>query len=290
MSKTNTLIERNSVKVTGGFGNQLFQYFFARSLSFSLKKNYFLDCSDYTHVYKLHKLNLKQLKLKLLIDYSNKESKILKYIYFILKKNYVEKSFCFFDKQLLFKKNIKNYFGYWQSYKYFEKNWKIFKNDINLKKINPKKKKNLELIKEKNSISVHIRRADYIKNEKAKKFHGSPNLDYYFKSIRFFEKKTFAPTFFFFSDDINWVKKKFSSLRKNNFFYIENFRNELQFPMDDLILMSSCKHNIIANSTFSWWGAWLNNYKKKIVIAPKNWTVDIKSANTDLIPKNWKIF
>ena len=119
MSKTNTLIERKSVKVTGGFGNQLFQYFFARSLSFSLKKNYFLDCSDYTHVYKLHKLNLKQLKLKLLIDYSNKESKILKYIYFILKKNYVEKSFCFFDKQLLFKKNIKNYFGYWQSYKYF---------------------------------------------------------------------------------------------------------------------------------------------------------------------------
>jgi hypothetical protein len=127
-----------------------------------------LDCSDYNSSYKLHKLNLKQLNLKLPINDTKKNSIILKYVNFFINKNYFEKSFCLFERKLLAQKNIKNYFGYWQSYKYFEKNWKIFKKDINLKKINPKKKSYLKLIKEKNSISVHVRRADYIKNDSTK--------------------------------------------------------------------------------------------------------------------------
>ena len=91
------------------------------------------------------------------------------------------------------------------------------------------------------------------------------------------------PVFFVFSDDIEWVKENLNITFP--VVYLSGIKNIKSY--EELVLMSKCKHNIIANSSFSWWGAWLNTNQKKIVIAPKRWFNDVKLDTTDLIPENW---
>ena len=187
--------------------------------------------------------------------------------------------------QNIFNKRFDNYIGFWQSYKYFIDNWNFFKDEINLEKFNTDPV-TLNQIRISNSISVHIRRGDYINNLKTSAVHGNLKLDYYKKAIHLIHGQFKNSIFFFFSDDIDWVKNNFN---EKNFHFVENNYNDLNLPFKDLLLMKNCKHNIIANSTFSWWGAWLNENSNKIVFAPEYWTSKIKSANTDLIPKKWNI-
>jgi hypothetical protein len=103
-------------------------------------------------------------------------------------------------------------------------------------------------------------------------------LDYYQKSINLINSRVKDPKYYVFSDDMDWVKK---NLIIKNAVYVEGNKGGV-----DLQLMSLCKHNIIANSTFSWWGAWLNNNPEKIVISPKKWFNDMNMKN-DIIPEDW---
>ena len=157
--------------------------------------------------------------------------------------------------------------GYWQSEKYFKNIRKILLLDFTLKKESKNFLKYKKLIIKTNSVSVHIRHGDYVKRAVARKYHGTLSFDYYFKAIELIGKKIKNPRFFVFSDDP--MISNFSGLTNN----------------EELILMSKCKHNIIANSSFSWWGAWLNTNPKKIVIAPKKWF----RAKTDfeIVPQSW---
>ena len=139
----------------------------------------------------------------------------------------------------------------------------------------------LYLIKNNNSVAVHIRRGDYLSNPKARYFHGILGQDYYKKSITYIRKKLKKPSFFIFSDDIHLVKKTFPFFNNKNYTFINT-----NSAMNDLYLMKNCKHFIIANSTFSWWGAWLSTNKSKIICSPKKWSRS-KSAQTDIIPKSW---
>lgn len=266
------------VKVIGGLGNQLFQYFFARTLKIKLNTKVELDISDFS-IYKLHDFNLNNLlNVKLIIS---KKKKILQK--FFLKKKKELDPFKFDHK--IFNEKYSFYDGYWQSYKYFDKYWYIFKKDLK----NEKHIINLGILKKirnSNSVSVHIRRGDYVENTKTSKFHGNLDVNYYKKAIKFFENKYTNVEFFFFSDDIKWTKKMFVNKK---YHFIKNKKKQIRDPSIDLILMKNCKHNIIANSTFSWWGAWLNENKNKIVCAPRQWTVNRKITETDLVPKGWKI-
>jgi hypothetical protein len=122
-----------------------------------------------------------------------------------------------------------------------------------------------------------------VTNKNARAFHGVCDLAYYEKAIQLIEKKVAHPTYFIFSDDPAWVKANIRSKHKT--VYISH--NQGRDAHEDIRLMSQCRHNIIANSSFSWWGSWLNNSPNKIVIAPKTWYLD-RSANTrDLIPNSW---
>jgi len=174
--------------------------------------------------------------------------------------------------------------GYWGSEKYFKDIENIIRKEFTLKdKPDAINQKMISRIKNCDSVSIHIRRGDYIFDEKTNKYHGVCNLDYYLKAIALVAKKVKKPYFFIFSDDIRWAKQnlhlKFPCVYVNH--------NIGKKDYEDLRLMSNCCHNIIANSSFSWWGAWLNKNKDKIVIAPKKWFTD-KSINTkDLIPKQW---
>lgn len=147
--------------------------------------------------------------------------------------------------------------GYFQSEKYFNHNReKILELFLCNKVINELKKKYSDKLN--NSCSIHIRRGDYLN---LSDHHPVQEIIYYTEAISIMGKDK---TFFIFSDDINWCKKNFNFL--DNVVYCEN--NE---DFEDLYLMSLCENNIIANSSFSWWGSWLNKNINKKVISPKKW-------------------
>jgi hypothetical protein len=113
--------------------------------------------------------------------------------------------------------------------------------------------------------------------------HNTSKEEYYNKALEIVENKINNPVYFVFSDDMEWVKANFSTKQETIFIDF----NDASTNFEDLKLMTSCKHNIIANSSFSWWGAWLNKNPDKIVIAPKRWFNDDSINTNDIIPTNW---
>ena len=137
----------------------------------------------------------------------------------------------------------------------------------------------LEPINKSNSVSLHVRRGDYLNLKNI----GVLDVDYYIKAVEYIRKNVEKPTFYIFSDDLEWCKNSLGFL--DDCIYVDWTQTEI----DDLKLMSFCRHNIIANSSFSWWGAWLNQNPKKTVIAPKGWLLnDPDSSN--VILSDWVKF
>jgi hypothetical protein len=184
-----------------------------------------------------------------------------------------------FENNFLYKKSW--YFDwYFQSEKYFKDYELEIRKDFMLnKELSKESIKLLNLLEWKNTVSIHIRRWDYLKYKD--KFSLCP-MDYYTSSMSYIKEKVKNPIFLFFSDDIAWVKKEF--LWKD---YIYVDFNKWNDSWQDMILMSRCKHNIIANSTFSRRWAYLNSNKNKIVIAPKKLDVKEWVFNKEFIPENW---
>ena len=211
----------------------------------------------------------------------------------IIRKITRESSYVFYKKYLNPKRD--GYFiGFWQSEKYFKNIEEIIRKEFTLKnKIEDRNETDeakifLDKIKEsKNSISINIRRGDYVENIKTRMYHGLISKDYFINGVRYIVNKLNLKkdenNIFVFSDDIEWCKNNLLDLKKEGelVFVSENLN-----PTDSLYLISKCQHNVIANSSFSWWGAWLNQNKDKIIIAPKNWmrsNIDTK----DICPEEW---
>jgi hypothetical protein len=173
--------------------------------------------------------------------------------------------------------------GYWQSEKYFAEIASEVRERFTFKVA--LEDKNLELshlINTSNSVGLHVRRGDYVSNTANSKVYYQCSMDYYNRAIESVAKAVNNPVFFVFSDDIKWAKDNLNV--DYEFVFIDHNRGEGSYV--DMQLMSLCKHNIIANSTFSWWGAWLNTNPKKIVYSPKEWFVNGRSSD-DLIPEYW---
>ena len=134
-----------------------------------------------------------------------------------------------------------------------------------------------------NSVSIHVRRGDYLTNPVTFQTHGLCDIDYYKKAIDEILDLVDKPHFFIFSDDQSWAKSNIIFGAPTDYVMHNNSLKNYE----DLRLMSYCRHHIIANSSFSWWGAWLGNNPEKIVIAPKKWFNDPKIDTTDLIPDTW---
>jgi len=175
--------------------------------------------------------------------------------------------------------------GNFQSEKYFESIESVIRDEFKFtKQLDLENLKWKNEILNSNSVSIHIRRGDYISlKQNANKFAQIP-LSYYQNAITYISQNSPSSVFFVFSDDIKWVKENLISDAPLHF--IEN-NNTPQTSHFDMQLMSLCKHNIICNSTFSWWSAWLNNNPQKMVIAPQNWFADISINSQDIIPDEW---
>ena len=173
--------------------------------------------------------------------------------------------------------------GYWQSEKYFKDIESTIRQEFALKdEYSVENTKLAQEIKGLNSVSLHIRRGDYVTDERTNKYHGTCSLEYYAQAIKYVADKVADIHVYVFSDDIEWVKQNLRVGHSATYVSDGTFNN-----VQEMILMSYSQHNIIANSSFSWWGAWLNDNPDKIVIAPKKWFNEGDKDTKDLIPESW---
>jgi len=270
-------------KISGGLGNQMFQYAMAKSISIKTNDTFKLDISFYPkQTLRKYELNLFNIEENIAKP-ENIITKIFRKIGLNFNNYYIEKEICNFDSNVFAYKDNIILDGYWQNEEYFRniKN-EIIKDFIPKNDISNEAKLYLKQIQEiENSVSIHIRRGDYVQDSTTNINHGICSIEYYKKSISYIENKLENITYFIFSDDIAWCKENFDFIE--NKIFIENTKS----AMDDLELMKNCHHNIIANSTFSWWGAWLGDYKDKIVIVPQIWFTKPQWQDKNIACKNW---
>lgn len=272
--------------IAGGLGNQMFQYAAAYSLAQNKNFKLMLDISDFT------KINNRTFQLKYFFNITNsiatnKEVKsilgmrrfflirrILKKINKITPNLLIEEPYIFNERFLEVENSIYLQ-GYWQNYNYFLSYKKKLQNIFKLKSLSSKDILFSDhYLKMNNLTSVHIRKGDYI-NKNNKNIFNQLGTKYYMDSISYIKNMVSKPFFFIFSDDYNWVKDNIK-LPHNEYILMDHSLDSLI----DFKLMSLCQHHIIANSTFSWWPAWLKDENRgDIVIAPKKW------LNTNLEPK-----
>ena len=294
------------VKLFGGLGNQLFQYAFGKKKSLETNQKLYLETEygfkndPYHRIYNLAPFKIEDNLLKndpisidlenLKIDKKHWQGRIKNYLLTIKRIQWqliIEKNLTY-DSSIQIKKNNVYIDGYWQSEKYFKDIRNGILQDLQLK--NPLQNENASISKKMSevvSVALHIRRMHgiKIKEEKHHEIHGGLDFSYYQNALTIISKKHPKITIFVFSDDIPWVKENFKSEFPVEFMS----QNDDAHNYLDLILMSHCQHQIIANSTFSWWGAWLNQNPEKIVIAPKIWFVnkEMNLQTEDLIPEEW---
>lgn len=171
--------------------------------------------------------------------------------------------------------------GYWQSEKYFLPFAAQIRADFSFKcPLDDKNTALAEGIRRRNSISLHVRRGDYVKNPATLALHGVCSLGYYHAAVEHICRHVDNPVFYVFSDDMHWVRENLVIAAPVHHVDHDNR------AYDDMHLISLCKHHVIANSSFSWWGAWLNKNPQKIVVAPKQWFVRPRCTD-DLLPASW---
>lgn len=274
-------------KLISGLGNQLFQYVIGRQLSIIKDVTLKLDISFYKdqnlRSYKLNHYNIKaeiatEQEISRILDiyqskslyaklYRRIEKKLPKYRW----RSFKENEWWVYEPEL-FKVTSNVYLdGYWQHYKYLENlNPQIFDELTIKERYNANINILLSEIKQnKDSVAIHIRRGDYISDSNAYNFMGVLPIEYYKNAIQFISKKINTPHLYFFSDDLDWVKDNLKTNYPTTFMDIEGGKKDYI----ELDFMSKCAHNIIANSSFSWWGAFLNRNPNKIVIAPNKWVL-----------------
>ena len=288
------------VILAGGLGNQMFQYALGRAISIKKNGNLVLDISNFQHdsFYKRN-YELKCFKIPVNIKTKLSKNKIsiarllfrfsenLKLIHRILKpfialevnSNYAEPS-------LKSSTSSKFYIvGYWQDERYFREIRSTIINEFSLHGNFSGKNKLLsnQIKNTKNPVAIHVRRLHGVEtkinatpDKESEKLKWAVSADYYIKAIDKISMEVDKPTFFIFSDYPIWAKENFNI--QHHSVFLNNDRGE---DYEDIILMSLCKHHIIANSSFSWWGAWLSESPHQIVIAPKN------ATGTPNIPQRW---
>lgn len=262
-------------RLQGGLANQIFQWAYGKYLSEKYNTPLYLDINSYNFqavgdtirnfaLSKFPNLKYRIIPSNNINDFLvEKEKTKLK----VIKDK--------FEFDLFEYEDYTNYYldGFWQSDIFFKDIENIIKKELNPSDETKEKLNKIPFI-DKNNISLHIRRTDYATS---KGYHPVQDIDYYMESIEKIGKYDYL---FIFSDDIKWCKDNF---KFNNMIFIEGFDD-----VEDIWIMSMCKNNIIANSSFSWWGAWLNENPNKKVVAPKKWFGEIANLRDDkIVPDNW---
>ncbi|HZK70342.1 MAG TPA: alpha-1,2-fucosyltransferase [Clostridia bacterium] len=300
-NKLNMLI----VNIKNGLGNQMFQYAFGRVLEWkygvSVLYHFFGESEEHPRktgldVFSINEINepkndivepFKPFSVRRYRD----ERRYVKYIYYKLRRVLQKNRLITEQYPSQFQRCFENldvdkmyfFLGFWQNPLYFRgyedeikkifipRDKSVYSSDIALEITNSVF----------NTVGLHIRRGDYLTSG----FIEPTDMDYYSKAIEHIQKTIAAPYFYIFTDEPQWVREEF----KFDIPYKLVTANVGSDSYKDIILMSLCEHNIIANSSFSWWGAWLNSNQDKMVIAPKKWYASAQRDRyaAEITPKDW---
>jgi hypothetical protein len=287
------------VTLQGGLGNQMFQYACGKALALRHEQPLYMDASflqqnqhttdEFTpRNYELDAFDLKTPFVSDgVLDRFKKDSIIKK----IKKGLHLPYPKCYTENQAANAGQLDNITfpillnGYWQSEQYFAAYRQVIRKLFAFGNIPESLNELMVEIGRTNAVSVHYRRGDYLTNPVAVKVLGPLADDYYQSAIQKISELFKDPFFYIFSDDPAWVK--------DNFCLTENYRVVHETAGGkawyDMLLMSRCKHHIIANSSYSWWGAWLNEQAGKVVVAPKRWFAqeDFNENTSNIIPGDW---
>lgn len=285
-------------QMLGGLGNQMFQYAAGRALSLATEQPLLLDLRSFKS-YKLHngfEINhafnapvnsAAEFDLHRLLGWRAYELplRVLRRVESSLlrgKNLVIEPHFNYWGG---FSKIRKPSYltGYWQSEKYFTDYEDVIRSDFSFKRpLDSENRKISSHIQSYNSVSLHVRRGDYVTHAATSKILNTCSVDYYQHAIQYIAERVTSPYFYIFSDNIQWVRDNIHIPFAAE--YIDHNHGRNSFI--DMHLMSLCKHHIIANSSFSWWGAWLNDNPNKLVVVPRKWFVN-NTNDQDLVPEKW---
>ncbi len=283
-------------QLIGGMGNQMFQYALGRRLAYERGVPLKLDIRWYEttsfRAYKLRHFNIQEsfatpAECERFIGqrFDQRLRRIIERRLPWGKRPLVNERTLAFDPDALNAPKAAYLEGYWQSERYFAPIADILREEFTFK--TPPDAANAALgdqISSVDAVSLHIRRGDYVSDPGANQLLGLAPLDYYHEAARRIGAAVGAPHFFIFSDDIPWAKANLHIDHPMTF--VDH--NGAEKDYEDLRLITLCKHHIIANSSFSWWGAWLAQHPGKIVYAPARWGNDPALNHPDRVPATWQ--
>jgi hypothetical protein len=287
------------IHLSGGLGNQMFQYAFGRALALRYGYELKLDANYYNSqkclnsaVPRSYMLGSFDIKADLaspeevakLNTFSKKVIRKIKY------KIFGPPKASLFEEKEYRNKDENYYVGVWQNERYFKDFAENIRGDFHLKyEMSPQAKKLAQMIDaDKFSVCLQVRRGDNANNPPSMKSFGCPDLEYYIPAINLVKQQMLRNgqsgllRLYVFSDDIEWVKNNLHS--EFDTIYVSDSGVKTQ---EEITLMSKCRHNIISNSTFGWWGAWLNPKHDKIVVAPKQWALKNTEGYRNITPAGW---
>lgn len=282
------------IKLQGGLGNQFFQYALGRSLGiikqvpvrydlswFNKQELRRLEIEDFnTHVIPATEHDLRAIGLD---TFSKGVARLMRRLLGRRSNVYIDRGFPFLAE--VFHVEAPAYFdGYWQSEKYFSNIASVLRREFQLRQ--PPEGKNASMLADilsQDAVALHIRREYNVEHDQTKKTHGVTSLAYYQAAMAYILARHPTSVLYIFSDDLTWVKDNLLTNAQTIFVDI----NSPDHGYEDLRLMAACQHHIIANSTFSWWGAWLAEHPGQIVIAPKQWFASPVMDDRDIVPERW---
>lgn len=287
------------VKLKGGLGNQLFQYAFLKALQLTYDQEVKADLSYYSSIENdtVRIPRIEQLKVNIakatpcelsdvcMLQHAGDPRKLNYKIGVFLEKTLNRSYYFESDRQYRDPGKILNYQyfdGYWQSYKYLEGIEDDIRNEVVMKgDFSEAAKAMISQIRNENAVFIGVRRGDYLANARSKRRFGYFGDDYFTQAISTIKERVNDPVFYVFSNDIEGVKQ---TIRFNEKVIYREEKHQIS-DVEELFIMASCRHAIIVNSTFYWWGAWLIENEDKVIVAPRRWFAD--GAAVDIIPDSW---
>jgi hypothetical protein len=289
-----------TVKLLGGLGNQMFQYAAARALADRTGSEMLLDVGDFA-TYTLRRYELDTLRVRARVQPPAsvaqtaaaapgplaRRAKALVQRFFPAWPQgvpvYRERAFTF-DPGLLQQRPPVLLEGYWQSEKYFLDAAAAIRRDFTAAaEPDEANRAMLQRMQGTVAVSLHVRRGDYVTNPTAAAYHGTCSPGYYRQAVDHIAQRCGPLTLFVFSDDQDWVRANMPFAQPT----VHVDCNPPDRGVWDMHLMKHCRHHVLANSSFSWWGAWLNPSPDKMVVAPRRWFTDPAIDTSDLIPATW---
>jgi hypothetical protein len=282
------------VRLMGGLGNQLFQYAAGRRLSLTLGVPLKLDIGTYRqhsqNTQRAYELNRFCIEAGIATAWEVASSRGPRFLTRITKplgllpRLVLERGFAF-DPAILHLGDGRYLEGYWQSYRYFADVAPQIRKDLAVRMpASDADRKLLDRMAQCDSVLLHVRRGDYASNPTVQQVHGLCTLDYYQRAVEALAARLRAPKLFVFSDDMPWVKQHLRFALPTT--HVEHHGTD-NAPLE-LRLMAGCRHFVLANSSLSWWAAWLASSEESIVYAPQSWFADPSIDTSELTPAAWQ--